>query len=257
MLKNLNIKNSFKIENLKLKIIFCLLSTAYCLLSSAQSANAQTMTNGSYTIEMGNLNSIAGKPTGGNYKLSFTSGESGQKLFSGPNYKVKAGFQYIHPLNTFRFTISSTSIDLGIISPTIPVTRTNNLTVTNESAYGYAVTVSQNHNLRVNASGQEIPATNCDSGPCTTTTSGPWTSSLTYGFGYRCGNVSGTDCASGFSDTTYYKQFAASPSAVTVMSNPNVGKNRQVQITYKVNVAVTQAAGLYTNIINYIATPTF
>ncbi|PIR79832.1 MAG: hypothetical protein COU25_03330 [Candidatus Levybacteria bacterium CG10_big_fil_rev_8_21_14_0_10_35_13] len=234
-------------------IIFYILNFIFYI----SEANAQTMTNDNYILQMGNLNSIAGKPTGGNYQLSFTSGESGQNLFSGPNYKVKAGFQYIHPLNTFSFTISNTSIDFGLISPTTPVTRTNNLTVTNESAYGYAVTVSQNHNLRVNSSGQEIPATTCDSGTCTTTTSDAWTSSLVYGFGYRCDNVSGTDCAGGFSDSTFYKQFAASPSAVTVMSSPNVGKNRQTQITYKVNVAVTQAAGLYTNIINYIATPSF
>jgi len=248
-----------KIKNLKLKIILSLLSTLYFLLPTAPSAQAQTMSNSSYTIEMGNLNSIAGKPTGGNYKLSFTSGESGQNLFSGPNYKVKAGFQYIHPISTkpFSFSISSSFIDFGVISPTTPVTRTNILTVVNNSSNGYTVTASQNRNLRADANGAEIPPTTCDNGNCTTTTSDAWTSSLTYGFGYRCTNVSGTDCESGFTTSTYYKQFSASPSAATVMSNPNVGGTSKSQITYKVNVSVTQAAGIYTNIINYIATPSF
>ena len=227
------------------------------LLTSISNSLAQTMTNGNYILQMGNLNSISGKPTGADYKLSFTSGQTPNNLFSGANYKVRAGFQYIYTLIPFSFSISNTFIDFGIISPTSPVTRTNILTVSNGSAYGYQVTASQNHNLRVNASGFEIPATTCDSGLCTPTTSDAWTSSLTYGFGYRCDNVSGTDCYSGFTTSTYYKQFISSPSAVIVMSSSNIGKNRKSQITYKVNVSGTQAGGLYTNIINYIAIPTF
>ena len=78
-----------------------------------------------------------------------------------------------------------------------------------------------------------------------------------YGFGYRCDNATGTDCDSQFATTTFYKPFIASPSATVVMSSLNVGSNRRSDITYKVNVPNTQAAGLYTNILNYIATPTF
>lgn len=227
------------------------------LLFSASETWGQTMKNNNYILQMGNLNSIAGKPTGSGYKLGFTSGQTPNNLFSGANYKVRAGFQYISSIIYFRFAISNTFIDFGIISPTSPVTRTNLLTVSNGSAYGYQVTVSQNHNLRVDASGFEIPATTCDSGTCTPTTSDAWTSSLTYGLGYRCDNISGTDCASGFTTSTYYKSFIASPSAVTVMSSSNVGRNRKAQITYKVNVAGTQPAGLYTNILNYIAIPAY
>jgi hypothetical protein len=80
---------------------------------------------------------------------------------------------------------------------------------------------------------------------------------LTYGFGYRCDNQSGTDCDTQFSDSTFYKPFAASPSAVAVMSGITVGRNKVSQITYKLNISGAQPAGLYTNVINYIATPTF
>lgn len=238
--------------------IICLiwLYTTLMLLSVSE-VWGQTMKNSNYILQMGNLNSIAGKPTGSGYQLQFTSGQTPNNLFTGPNYKVRAGFQYISSIIYFRFSISSTFVDFGIISPTSPVTRTNLLTVSNGSAYGYQVTTSQNHNLRVDASGFEIPATTCDNGTCTPTTSAAWTNSLTYGLGYRCDNVTGTDCASGFSDSTYYKSFAASPSAVAVMSSSNVGRNRQSQITYKVNVSGTQPAGLYRNIINYIAIPSF
>ena len=221
------------------------------------SSYAQTMSNDQYTVQMGNLNSISGRASDGSVNLTFTSGQTPNNLFTGANYKVRAGFQYINSIIPFTFSVSSVFVDFGVISPTSPVTRTNDLTVSFGSAHGYQVTVSQNRNLRTDATGWEIPPTTCDSGTCTTTTAAAWTSSLVYGFGYRCDNLTGTDCNTDFSTSTFYKQFASSPSAVTVMSSDNVGRNRQGQITYKVNVSGTQPAGLYTNIINYIATSTF
>lgn len=238
-----------------LQTYLLLLLFSASLVLNARNADAQTMSNSSYILQMGNLNSFSGRGTGPNYNLTFTGGQSGANLFTGPNYKVKLGFQYIYPF-VFRFSISSIFIDFGTIEPTIPVTRSHELTVTNHSAYGYQVTVSQNHNLRVDASGNEIPPTACDAGSCTPTVAAAWTNSLVYGFGYRCDNVSGTDCDSQFATSTFYKPFVASPSAVVVMSSINVGTNRKTSITYKVNVSGSQTAGLYRNIINYIATPT-
>ncbi len=239
------------------KALFLIILPLVYLTLYLGSSYAQTMSNSTYILQMGNLNSFAGKPTGSGYKLGFTGGQTGANLFTGANYKVRAGFQYIKSIIPFSFSLSSVFIDFGVISPTSPVTRTNTLTVSFGSAHGYQVTVSQNRNLRANASGNEIPPTTCDAGTCTTTTAAAWTSSLVYGFGYRCDNVTGTDCNTDFSTSTFYKQFIASPSAVSVMSSSNVGRNRRGQITYKVNVSGTQPAGLYTNIINYIATPTF
>lgn len=220
------------------------------------SSDAQTMTNSTYILQMGNLNSGTG-PTGPNHKVNFTTGQTGANLFSGTNYTVRTGFQYIYSIIPFRFSVSNTFIDFGAVSPTNAVLRTSQLTISNGSANGYQVTASQNYNLRVNQTGQEIPATTCDTGTCTPTTSDIWTNSLVYGFGYRCDNITGTDCASGFSTSTSFKSFISSPSAVAVMTGPNVGRNKVVQITYKLNISTSQAAGLYTNIINYIATPTY
>lgn len=240
-----------------MKLIFYILIFVSLYLSLyISSVNAQSMSNSNYIIQMGNFNSFSGSVSNSSYGLTFTGGQNGAFLFTGPNYLVKLGFQYIYPF-AFRFSISSINIDFALLVPGNPVTRSNILTVTNHSAHGYQVTVSQNHNLRVNASGQEIPATVCDSGPCTTTTAALWTSPTTYGFGYRCDNTTGTDCDTTFTTSNFYRPFSASPSAVSVMSSNNVGTNRQATITYKVNVSQTQAAGLYTNVINYIATPTF
>lgn len=249
-----------KTENLKLKMMIVLLFMFYVLgFTIAPTALAQTMSNNDFIIKMGNLNSISGKPTGSGFKLSYTSGQTAPGLYTGTNFKVRAGFQYISSIIPFRFSITNNFIDFGIMSPTVPILRTSLLTISNGSAFGYQVTASDNHNLRENRTGVEIPPAACgDSGPsCTTTVAGPWTNSLTYGFGYRCDNNTGTDCDTQFANTTYYKSFAASPSAVVVMSGPTVGRNKATQITYKLNISGTQTAGLYTNVINYIATPTF
>ena len=253
------LRHLLKIGNWKLEIAAILILTTCYLILTATHASAQTMSNNSYMIRMGNLNSISGKPTGSGFKLSYTSGQTGSGLYIGTNYKVRAGFQYIKSIIPFRFSITNNFIDFGIVSPTSPVLRTSLLTISNGSAFGYQVTASDNHNLRTNTSGFEIPPTACgDSGPsCTPTTAGPWTSTLTYGFGYRCNNQTGTDCDTQFANSSYYKPFVASPSAVAVMNGLTVGRNRVAQITYKLNISSTQVAGLYTNVINYIATPTF
>lgn len=206
---------------------------------------------------MGNFNTAAGHPNNGAFSLNLTVGQTAPGLYIGTNFKIRSGFQYINSIIPFTFTISQTSIDFGPITATNPVTRTNNLTVSNGSAYGYQVTASENHALLNPGSGRFIPDTACDSATCTVTNPGVWSNVLTYGFGYSCTNVSGSDCVAGFSNGAKFAPFAASPSAVVVMSSLNVGRGRQSQITYKVNVSAVQSAGLYTNVINYIATPSF
>lgn len=247
-----------------LTFLSLVLLATYDVLRTTVKANALTMTNGFYIVQMGNLNSIAGNVSGTNNKLSITSGETGSGLYSlsGVNYKVRAGFQYIHSLISFSFSIQNPTVNFGILTATIPVNRTSNLVVSNGSAYGYVVTASESNALKDTTSGSTIPDTTCDSGLCTPTSAGPWTlntdgSSTTYGFGYNCTNISGTECPTDFTAATYFRPFAASPSAATVMSSSNVGRNQTVQITYRVNTSPTQASGLYTNTITYIATPTF
>lgn len=242
-------------------LLFLLLISFLYLTLYAASSNAQTMTNDDYIIQMGNLNMSAGKPSNSSYKLLNTVGQTGPGLYSGTNYKVRAGFEYILSIIPFRFKIDNIFIDFGSVSPTIPVSRTNKLTVSNGSAFGYQVTVSQNHNLRSDANGIEIPQTACDGPSCTPTTAAPWTSALTYGFGYRCDNITGTDCDNQFlTSTDYYRPFIDSPSTATVMNEPtgpHASRNTIAQVTYKLNISGSQAAGRYQNILNYIAMPTF
>lgn len=228
--------------------------------SLAQSLFNGTMSNDNYILKMGNFNESAGKGTNSQFKVTSTTGQTGPGLYSGANYTVRAGFQYIYSIIPFRFTITGNVVNFGILSASNPVTRTSTLTINNQSAGGYTVKAYENHQLLLPGAGQVIPDTTCDSGTCTDTTASPWTSSLTYGFGYRCDIVDATNyCPSDFSTSTNYKQFAdlsKSENAVTLMSGQSA-RSQRAQITYKANISATQPAGLYTNVITYIATPTY
>lgn len=219
--------------------------------------NAQVMSNNDYKIIWGHLNSGAGSVTGDNYKLNTTIGQVSPGLYSGTNYKVRAGFQYIRITTPFSFTITPTLIDFGIATPNNPITRTSSLSVSTGASSGYSVVVSADRQL-TSAEGNVIPATTCDNGTCSYINASAWTSSLTYGFGYRCDNVTGTDCDSGFTASSSYKSFTASSSGVSVMSSSNArNKKRSAQVTYKVNISPPQPAGVYTNTLTYIAAPGF
>jgi len=212
------------------------------------------MSNNQFKIKMGNFNSVSGNVSGSGYKLNETSGETVSGLYSGTNYKVKAGFQYARVKIPFSFSISQNLIDFGTLTPTNHVTRTTNLTVSSGQASGFTVVASENQLLK--SSSSTIPNTTCDNGDCSNIKAATWTGSLTYGFGYRCDDLSGTNCVSGFSEN-FYKPFSLSPTTQTIMTSSKGGVSRKSQITYKVNISATQQPGTYTNVVTYIASPGF
>ena len=224
-------------------------------------ASGQTMSNSNYSIQMGNINTAAGESTSSTYKLGITAGQTAPGLYSGTNYKVKSGFQYIHPIVAhFVFTISPTLIDFGTLYPTTPVTRTASLSISKGAAVGYLVIASENHALTETVSNSIIADTTCDNGACSEAVSSLWTNTLTYGFGYRCDNSEGADCSTDFSQSNSYKQFSddsKGENAQKIMGSANTNGVKKVQISYKINIPGTQTAGNYNNTITYIATPTF
>lgn len=244
------------------RLIFSLLILNTCfLMLGAKLATAETMKNSLYQIQWGNFNMAAGKPGNANYNVSYTAGQTGPGLYTGTNFIVKSGFQYIYSIIPFSFSITNISIDFGTLTPANPVYRQSILSVTNQSSGGYVVTAYENHQLLFPEMGALIPDTTCDGGTCSEINARTWTSNLTYGFGYRCDIVTGTNyCSSDFSSSDTYKQFAdnsKSESAQIVFSSHVSGVNQQAQVTYKVNISSMQTAGTYNNVITYIATPTF
>jgi hypothetical protein len=220
-----------------------------------------------YVIQLPNFNSGAGIPTSPSFKLKGTFGQTAPGLFSSTNYRVRSGFEYIHTIIPFSFSVSNISINFGDLTANTPVTRTSTLTVKAGGAGGYSVKAYETHPLAIdnNPAKAKIIDTLCDSGPCSESSAGPWTLGTTYGFGL---NMAGDDVPADFSGGKY-RQFADNYSSEipqSIMSKTNVTWDypnnawpweSEATITYKVNIGGTQEAGTYQNSIIFIAVPSF
>jgi len=153
------------------------------------------------------------------------------------------------------FTVSNSIIDYGILSATNPIYRTTNISVAGNAK---SPLVLEYEDRPLNSpSGNIIPDTTCDNGSCSQFTTALWENTLTYGFGYRCENVSGSNCPLEFAIKNYYKQFSdisrsEEPQIIMFPNNPQVAES---QIIYKVNISKSQPEGSYKNTIDYIAVP--
>jgi len=240
-------------RNNKPRLIFLILSTL--LLGMAKKALALNMRSDHYKIQWGNFNISSGKPTSNNYSLGITMGEIAPGLYSNVNYKARVGFQYIHSIDPFSFTISDINIDLGSLIVQTPSTDTNTLTVNCDSSGGYQVLAFETHPLKANTN--YVADTTCDGDDCDQATAGVWSQNTTYGFGF---NINGDDAPVDFTNSTYFRQFAddsAEESAQIVMSNVGSVDDSQAVVTYKANVSSSQTTGKYETSIVYLAIPSY
>ncbi|MBL7036768.1 hypothetical protein ISR94_02910 [Candidatus Microgenomates bacterium] len=230
-------------------VVFLVLSVVGDVLAQAR------INSDNFTIQFPNFNSGAGIPSSSNYLLDSTLGQGAPGLFSSAGYRVKSGFQYIHSIIPFSFSVSDIQIAFGTLTPDTPSTDTSTLTVSAGGASGYSVTAAENNPLKTFTGGNTIADTTCDGADCDESTATVWSSASIYGFGY---NMSGDDVPAGFTDGTYYKQFSdlsLAETPETVMSSVNVGSARSSTIKYKVNVSDVQPGGTYQNIITFVAVP--
>jgi hypothetical protein len=250
---------SIKYEKLKkfLIILFVLLNTCY-ILHAATLVNAQTMSNQDYIIRNGNLNPVSDSAS---VTQPNPPADAKPTVSEGVNFKAIMGFKDFLSRPPFTVSLSSDIVDFGIISPTDPIIRTMDLSVNSSAVYGYSVIAFENENLTAVLPTDKaiIPDTTCDNGGCDTQTTAQWSNALTYGFGYHCDNLIGTDCDVEFANPNSYRHFSNTSSnddPQTVMSG--VGSdNKQVRMFYKVNISGNQAQGNYGNIITYIGIPNF
>lgn len=219
------------------------------------SARADNMTSSSYKLLFSNLNITSGEKNSASYNLTDTVGQTGAGQYGLGNQVVKSGFQYIYPLERFSFKVSPLLVNLGSLTINFFSQAEQYLEVTSVGAGGYTVTVSQSHPLSLQTNPLvTIPDTPCNA-TCSHTTAGVWTDSTRHGFGYY---VTGHDVVPGFTDNTYFKQFAdlstlEIPQAI--MTSSDAGSHRQSVLTYKIAIGGQQDAGTYETAINYTAIP--
>ncbi len=244
-------------------------STSLLLLSFKQ-VSAFTMSDSNWILQDENtdLFSIPIQKTGSRQK----DPDSAPGVSTGTNYTVSTLYPYMYSQNTvnsskpenifFSFLISPVFIDFGLLSPTNPISRTSNLTVTSNKVPGYTVSVIENRPLTVRKTQAVIPDTTCDDGACSPDIPSLWQNTLTYGFGYRCDNQNGNSCDIQFASTDYYKPFPSTnnnntPQIVMYNTKSMNGDTNTSQITYKLNISGTQTQGLYENIVTFIAAPSY
>ncbi|MEK7597773.1 MAG: hypothetical protein AAB441_03975 [Patescibacteria group bacterium] len=220
--------------------------------------SAIPMDSSRFKIESANVEIAGGNKSSTSYKLADTVGQLAAGQYSSTGYVVKAGFQYLHSIIPFRFSISDINIAFGTLVPSTPSTATTNLTVYFGGAGQYQVTAIEEGPLKTQSL-NVIPDTSCDGGAntCNESLAKVWSSASAYGFGY---GMSGNDIPADFIDSTYYRPFpdrTSAESPATVMTSINVGKNRSSTVTFKANISSIQPAGSYQTVINFVATPSY
>jgi len=263
-----------KFKICKLVLIFLIFNFSLLTFHLSQ-VLAIEMNSPQYRIQMGDVNIGAAnqlESANGNL-LSDTLGQLAAGEFNSDGYIVKAGFQYLHSIVPFSFSISNTNIDFGEIYAHNPVTATTDLSVSFGGGGQYQVTVEELERLKTIVGSNYIDDTCCDAGcssesKCTETTAAVWNENSTTGFGYK---MSLEDIPTTFAicgDTCYrpFPDASIAEDSAVVMSSPDVTVDlaskpkdiiHQAQMTLKLNVGGAQAAGTYQTILNFVATPSY
>jgi hypothetical protein len=233
-----------------LPLIFAVFALSFFLL--ALPAFAQNFSNNNYTIEIHDIDTPSDSEI-----------IAPRKMQTVPDKKVRqetitSGIESIAQTSPLSFFHSASIIDFGILNPGNPVIRTLNLSVLSDSI-DYQVIGFQNRALTGATIKDILPDTTCDGGNCDETTDAEWNNNLTYGFGYRCENLTENIC-NFFTKGNYYKQFADLSNreiAQTILTGRKQKALQDAQIIFKMNSSGAQKSESYTNTVTLIAVPNF
>lgn len=249
-------------------LIFLILNLSFLTFHLSE-ANAVPMDSSRFKIESANIEIAGGNKSSTSYKLADTVGQLAAGQYSSTGYVVKAGFQYLHSIVPFSFSISNITVNFGVLVPNTPSEASTTLSVSFGGAGQYQVTAIEEGPLKTQ-SGNTIPDTECDGNDCDETTVAVWNSPSIYGFGYK---MSGEDIPAAFTTcgSLCYRRFpdrtafpVETPSVV--MSSQDVTVNLTSKpkdivhastVTFKANVSSVQPAGSYQTVVNFVATPSF
>lgn len=242
--------------NIKKIILFFIFVS--CSLFLVSFVSAVSMDSSRFKIQSANIEVAGGNKSSSSYKLADMVGKLAGDQYSSNGYVVKIGFQYLHSIIPFRFSISNTNINLGTLVPGTLSTATIGLNVNFGDTGQYQVTAIEDGPLKTQSK-NTIPDTICDGGnnTCSESLAKVWLSPSAYGFGY---GIIGNDIPTDFINSTYYRPFSdrtASEFPATIMEGTNVSKNRQSTVTFKTNISSIQPAGSYQTVINFVATPSY
>ena len=200
----------------------------------------------------------SGEKNSANFKLNDIVGETATGKFASEGYVITTGLPYLAGVSCFTFSLSTTKIDFGDLTPNHPAVQSAQIIVQNGLNHGYEVFAGELKPLT--SQGQAtIPDTSCDSDKtaCTPAKALPWTRSDRFGFGF---GMVGKGITVDFADSSYFRPFAnlaKSETPAIIMESQAHKITHQATINYKVNVSSSEPVGQYQNTISFIAVPGF
>jgi hypothetical protein len=203
------------------------------------------MSSDSYKINADSINAGGAASSSASFKLDDTVGEIATGEGASGTYKMKAGFWQM--VNTsLMLMVDADNKNLGTLFPGSPITGETTVDVTTDSWNGYALNVSKNDKMRMDA------LTTIDNHNGTIATPVPWSAPNNLGFGFTI--ISGTGVDTKWKDGLDFKYAAFPDIATTTHSKPDFKSPAdETVIGYKVDVPESQKSGAYSCIVTYTA----
>ena len=245
------------------RLLFTCITTGLTLFTAlfTPHALADRLESDSFVIQFGNFNVTSGEKSSASYNLTDTTGQTAAGPFGeygSSSYFIGSGFQYIYQIDTFSFTISDLSLDLGELTPNTHNTAAHTLEISTRGP-GYTVYAYEQEPLTLRGGSATIPDTTCDAGGCDETSAGEWTNQSIPGFGFNISGA-GTSIPSDFVSSDYFRQFAdrsSSEDMQAILSSDETVKNETTTVTMKAGISGNQAAGTYQTEVVYVAVPLY
>ena len=195
-----------------------------------------SMSSANYINWMDSFN-VGGEETSSSasYQLQDTLGELGTGPISSASYGNQGGFRQVEANPTLTFSISSNSIDFGLLDRNAVTTRSHTIITTTNSEKGYTTTVIEDGNLRSGANDiNDVADGSVSAG------------SEEYGI-----RTSGDQGQMNATDT------AITSTAQTVASYSSYINASTTTITYRATISTSSVTGNYSHTVTYISTGNF
>jgi len=206
------------------------------------SGTVQAMTSSNYAMPQYQSGFFSGSSTSQNYRLNAVSaGVLGNPTSS--SYRLNVGFPSVTG-GTVTLSLDSGAVNLGKLSPGVPISGQTTATVTTDSATGYSIALQKNQLLSLSDGSQSIVDLSAFvSAPA------PWV-----GPGFGLTMLSGSAIEAKWGSGTNY---AAIPTGAyaTVHSVPNgISAPDVTVVKYKLDVSSLQVSGQYSTHVSYLVT---
>lgn len=214
----------------------------------AQPVFANRFTSPSYTIDASSTgNSLVGSNSSTNYKLVSTAGEPVIGNASSGSYKLGQGYT-AQLEQSIQLLLSPTTINLGSFTPGTSTNATVTASVITD-APGYGLSVSQDHDLQ-NGAYSIAPVSGSIGSPVT------WVEGITKGLGFTLVSTNATAIPGAWSSGNAYAAFPNTVTTFYTRTGYSGGSTDTLAMRVKLDVASSQQAAAYSNVVTWVGTTT-